>query len=109
MESENPIASFGEEVVRYVVAELHVHAILSGVVLASAHKIEEGKAGIVASVVIVGGMFVIKRRYPHKFFHLVRLDRAYHRVTGKVIVLDKKDYLVHKSGFLVPYENHVHF
>jgi hypothetical protein len=100
MESENKITKFGEEVVCYVVAELHVHAILSGAVLATAHRIEENKVGIVVSGVLIVGMFILKRRYPHKIFHMVRLDRLYHRATGKLVRIDGQDYH-EKNGFLV--------
>jgi hypothetical protein len=100
MESENKVANFSKEIVCYVVAELHVHAILSGAVIATAHHIEENKVGIVVSGVLIVGMFITKRRYPHKIFHLVRLDRLYHKATGKLVRIDEVDYH-EKNGFLI--------
>lgn len=101
-EVEERSAEFGTEVMRYAVAELHVNAFLSTIVIASAHRIKEGTVGIVASVFIFGGMFIIKRRYPHRIFTLVRLDRLYHRITGKVIVIDKKDFKIKACGAIIP-------
>lgn len=107
-EENEKVKEFASEVYRYAVAEVHVHAFLSGVVIIGGHYVSEHTSGIAASAVLIVATAVWKRQYPHRVWHLIRLDRLYHRVTGKIVVIDKKDYVIHK-GYFIPAEHHFRY
>lgn len=89
------IQEFSREVSKTVVAELHVHAVLAISVIMTAHHIEESHVGIVVSVVLIGGSYLIRHRYHHKIVRITRLDRVVAAVIKRKVIVKHKGFSVH--------------
>ncbi len=101
--SEEPKLS--TEIVKATVSEFHVHAILGGAGIIFAHVIEHEKLDVYISGLVVIGSFVLKRKYPQAFAHLVHIDKlpsVKRFMKGdKMVKIEGVKYIQKKSGFLV--------